>query len=394
MMKFICVYVVILLASISLCHADGFKIKGKISGGGEGVKVFLTDLSQYRHFYDSTTIKNGEFEFNGKVESPEMRCITIYKNDSQRGEWKSTVKLPIFVDNSSMTLEAPYDSLPTKSSKTVPGCIKITGSPANDLYMKYDKGLEPLSTLNSTLFEKYRVAYYYAKADELGRKNMQPAYDALEELENCKDEIYRYKVKFIQENSDSPVALYVAGTLAITKYGRGEINKVLALLSEPLRNSPKGKALEKRLNSIPVYVGDQYLDIDMLDKEGNTVNLSDVINPGQYTLLEIWASWCGPCRGGIPHLKDAYSAYHAKGFDIVSVSIDANKEQWKKALEQEQMAWLQVCDKGEGFDGFIVKKYGISGVPSSFLIDPQGKIILTNARGGWLDTKLIELFEK
>jgi len=51
--------------------------------------------------------------------------------------------------------------------------------------MKYDKGLEPLSTLNSTLFEKYRVAYYYAKADELGRKNMQPAYDALEELENC-----------------------------------------------------------------------------------------------------------------------------------------------------------------------------------------------------------------
>ena len=196
MMKFICVYVVILLASISLCHADGFKIKGKISGGGEGVKVFLTDLSQYRHFYDSTTIKNGEFEFNGKVESPEMRCITIYKNDSQRGEWKSTVKLPIFVDNSSMTLEAPYDSLPTKSSKTVPGCIKITGSPANDLYMKYDKGLEPLSTLNSTLFEKYRVAYYYAKADELGRKNMQPAYDALEELENCKDEIYRYKVKF------------------------------------------------------------------------------------------------------------------------------------------------------------------------------------------------------
>lgn len=98
--------------------------------------------------------------------------------------------------------------------------------------------------------------------------------------------------------------------------------------------------------------------------------------------------------GDIPHLKDAYSAYHAKGFDIVSVSIDANKEQWKKALEQEQMAWLQVCDKGEGFDGFIVKKYGISGVPSSFLIDPQGKIILTNARGGWLDTKLIELFEK
>ena len=72
----------------------------------------------------------------------------------------------------------------------------------------------------------------------------------------------------------------------------------------------------------------------MLDKEGNTVNLSDVIKTGQYTLLEIWASLVWSVSGDIPHLKDAYSAYHAKGFDIVSVSIDANKEQWKKALEQ------------------------------------------------------------
>ena len=169
---------------------------------------------------------------------------------------------------------------------------------------------------------------------------------------------------------------------------------MLSLLSGASRNSAKGKALAERLNNIPVYVGDQYLDIEMLDKESKEIRLSDVIKPGKYTLLEIWASWCGPCRGDIPHLKDAYSAYHAKGFDIVSVSIDADKGQWKKALENEQMPWLQACDKGEGLDGFIVKKYGISGVQSSFLIDPQGKIVLTNARGGWLDTKLKELFEK
>lgn len=73
MMKFICVYVVILLASISSCHADGFKIRGKISGGGEGVKVFLTDLSQYRHFYDSTTIKMVSLNLTGKWNL--LKCV-------------------------------------------------------------------------------------------------------------------------------------------------------------------------------------------------------------------------------------------------------------------------------------------------------------------------------
>ena len=288
-----------------------------------------------------------------------------------------------------MMLEAPYDSLPTKITKTVPACVKITGSPMNDLYVSYDKGLEPLSALNSELFEKYRVAYYYAKADDLGRKNREPAYDALEELENCKDEIYRYKVNFIKENPNSPVALYVAGTLSITKYGRGEIDKVLSLLSESLRNSAKGKALVERLNNIPVYVGDQYLDIDMLDKEGNTVNLSDVIKPGQYTLLEIWASWCGPCRGEIPNVKKAYETYHEKGVEFLSVSIDKDEVAWRKALEDEQMPWCQVLAPQAGKE--VKELYQFSAIPFIVVIDREGKIVGKNLRGQILLNKLEEL---
>lgn len=383
----------LLFAGVNISHADGFVIKGKISGGGEGMKVFLTDISQYRQMYDSTVIRDGEFEFRGKIASPAIRCITIFRDDKNRRDYKSTVKLPIFVDNSSLEIVAPYDSLPTKSDDVIRECIQITGPAVTELYVAYDKGLAPLSAKNSELFETYRRAYYYAKADDLGRKNMQPAYDALAMLENCRDEIYRYKMNFIKENPESPVALYVAGNLSMTKYGRGAIDQLMSLFPEHVRNSEKVKALEERKKAVPVYVGDSYLDIEMLDKDGKEIKLSEVIKPGKYTLLEIWASWCGPCRGDIPHLKDAYMGYHAKGFDIVSVSIDGDKKQWKKALEKEKMPWLQVCDKGDNFEGFIVKKYGINGVPSSFLIDPQGKIVLTNARGGWLDTKLIELFD-
>lgn len=391
MTKIMIIGLSLLLAGISYCRADGFSIQGKITDGGEGVKVYLTDLSQHRHMYDSTVIRNGEFRFEGKVDSPELRCITINKDPNASNQWAVMVKLPLFVENSDIVITAPYDSLPVRLDHVVRPCVQVSGSASHDLYTVYDKGLEPLSIANSEWFETYRKAYYYAKKDQFGRKDFRPAFEALEKLEKCKDDIYQYKCDFIKQHSDSPVAFYVAGTVSLTKYGRPEIDRFVAMWPDAWKSADRGKKLVERLQKVPVYTGDPYVDLEVMNQDGKPVKLSEVIKPGRYTLLELWASWCGPCRSEIPHLKDSYAAFCDKGFDIVSVSIDADKDKWRKAVQQENMAWLQLCDRGEDFESFIVKAYGVSGVPSSFLIDPQGKIIFLNARGGWLDSKLDEL---
>lgn len=391
MIKTILFGLFLLWAGINPGYADGFTIRGKISGGGEGVKVYLTDLSQHRRLYDSAVIENGEFRFEGKVEAPEIRCITINKDPKADNSWAVTVKLPLFVENTDILITAPYDSLPVKLDNVIRPCVQITGSASHDLYVLYRRGLEPLTVANSECFETYRKAFYYAPKDQFGRKNLQPAFEALEKLEKCKDDIYRYKCDFIRQHPDSPVAFYVAGTVSLTKYGRGEIDRFVGIWPEEWKKSVRGQKLIERLKKVPVYTGDPYIDVELLDREGKTVKLSEMIKPGKYTLLELWASWCGPCRGEIPHLKDSYAAFCDLGFDIVSVSIDSDKGKWKKAIEQENMPWRQLCDRGKDFEAYIVKAYGVNGVPSSFLIDPQGKIILLNARGGWLDAKLKEL---
>ncbi|WP_099291565.1 TlpA family protein disulfide reductase [Butyricimonas sp. Marseille-P3923] len=110
---------------------------------------------------------------------------------------------------------------------------------------------------------------------------------------------------------------------------------------------------------------------------------------GKYLVMDFWASWCGPCRGEIPHLKEAYAKYADKGVAFFSVSIDKSDAAWKKALAEENMPWEQVCAPQAGKD--VMKQYQFSGIPYILVLDKEGRIVGTNLRGKALMDKLEEL---
>lgn len=109
---------------------------------------------------------------------------------------------------------------------------------------------------------------------------------------------------------------------------------------------------------------------------------------GKYLLIDFWASWCGPCRAEIPHLKEYYELFKGKGVEFLSVSIDSKDADWKKAMEQEQMTWPQVLAPSAGKE--ITKLYQFSGIPFIILLDKDGKIVAKNIRGNAIK----ELLEK
>ena len=142
-------------------------------------------------------------------------------------------------------------------------------------------------------------------------------------------------------------------------------------------------------------VGQPYINILQSDAEGQIVTLTSVIeNPAnKYTLVDFWASWCGPCMGEVPHLKETYDKFHKKGFEIYGVSFDNNRDKWLAAVKDNGMKWIQVSDLN-GFDNPAAKDYAVQGIPSNFLIDASGNIVAKNLRGEDLYKKVEELLGK
>ena len=128
-----------------------------------------------------------------------------------------------------------------------------------------------------------------------------------------------------------------------------------------------------------------------LTLDGEEVRLEDVLKENQYTLVEFWASWCGPCIAEIPYLKSAYEKYRDKGFEILSVNLDEDPAAWETAsVDEYDIPWVNVCD-GEAFDSTIAKLYRVKAIPANYLITSDGKRVARHLRGESLETKLAEL---
>ena len=132
-------------------------------------------------------------------------------------------------------------------------------------------------------------------------------------------------------------------------------------------------------------------DFHATNLAGQDIRLRDVLRENKYTLVEFWASWCGPCIAEIPHLQAAYERFRAQGFEILSVNLDEDRAAWRKAsVEDYAIGWLNVSD-GHAFASPVAKLYRVRGIPANFLVAADGKTVARHLRGEALSDKLIEL---
>ena len=149
---------------------------------------------------------------------------------------------------------------------------------------------------------------------------------------------------------------------------------------------------KNRIAAKETAAGTQFKDIEAKDKDGNTIKLSDIVKSNSLTLVDFWASWCGPCRAEMPNVKKVYADYHDKGFEVYGVSLDDDKDAWLDAVGKLELPWIQVNDVVDS-DASGASAYGVQAIPTTILIDQNGTIIAKNLRGEELAKKVAEILK-
>jgi peroxiredoxin len=241
-------------------------------------------------------------------------------------------------------------------------------------------------TANDRIRPRYFPLYgeLNAKNDTLGLKQLGVIFDSLRI-----DDISKSK-NFLTAHPASVLSLFAFSRFSSFSDNFASVVADFTQLPYWAQNSPDGKNIARKIEgALNAQIGTKAKNFSLPSVTDKVTDLSGF--SGKYILLDFWASWCGPCRKEHPQFAAVYKQMKSKGFEIVSISLDINKESWFAAIKKDKMDWTNLSDL-KGQQNAAALLYGVQTIPANFLISPDGTIIGKDLRGNSLAEELKKIF--
>jgi len=359
-------------AAVCLLACTGNKVKYELTGKNapqDGVKVYLVDKITDSPI-DSASVKDGAFAMSGKADKDAFMVVTV-----EGWNWM----FPLFNDGEPVQIDLADSTLTGSALNTKLSVCDRQDGKEYARFVSFVQAFLALPEEEQKAREEQFIGEYSARMEAYATSYLKMIKD---NLDNLIPVAYLRNVPMLADKEKFDELVSMDAPFAAHPY-------VQVLKKQVEAASAQEQAAQDAKSAI---VGQKFLDLDEADPDGNMHSLSEFVGQGKWVLVDFWASWCGPCKAEMPNVVAAYEKFAAKGFEVVGISFDKEKEPWVKAIKDWNMPWIHLSDL-QYWGNAATAIYSVNSIPDNLLIDPSGTIVARGLRGKKLEEKLSEVLQ-
>jgi len=348
--------------ALTACHSNTYKISGAVEGLNDGDTLFITNDLQTGIPTDTLIVKDGKFELSGETDSTYL-CM-VYS------EKRNELNAPFFIEPGNISIKLVE----------TPGASRVGGTKCNEQWQELNDSVMTIGKEINRIAEHI----YGNTVDEMEQQKGMEQIEKLNQRfsaivvktteKNIKNEFgYFLLTYYPEELIDNQTRMKLIDKLPDEKQKRPAIQKMLANLKQA-SESAEGMTIK---------------DFTQPGLDGTPVSLLGEVSKSKITVIDFWASWCGPCRQEMPFMVELYDKYKDKGLNIIGISLDEDSDAWKAATQQLNIPWVQMSDL-KGWENVIAKHFCVNSIPHTIVVDQQGKILKRGLRSEKLEEFVVD----
>ena len=344
----------LLAIMMTSCQSNSYKLSGTVEGLSDGDTLLLTSDMINGEPSDTIILKGNSFSFKGEAEEETALCMIYSATNNEinaafiREPGEITVKL-----------------------SATPGASRVGGTPCNDEWQRLNDSVMVIGK------EINRIAEHLY-ANNMTQKEQQRS---MNEIEKLNKRFAQVVIETTEKNIKNEFGYFL-----LTYYPEELIDNKTRLsliekLSDERRQRPAIKQIEESIRrAAKTAEGATIPNFSQQTPEGEELAIMTEVAKHKITIIDFWASWCGPCRQEMPTMLSLYENNKDRGLGIVGVSLDQDKDAWVAAIKKLQLPWPQMSDL-KYWDNEVAKTFNITSIPHTVVVDQNGKILARGLRG-------------